>query len=151
MVVFLFHLLRYCCYLLWCYSIWRFIVSLSVSLPATNWMIVGGKGRRNRHWIPKYYGGACNGNLIFSATCYSFSRFFRLACFVPRALPARPWPPVRRQNTSAVPFCPVAIGCHLWYIAAVFHVILHCHTHSENNLYSGGSNLRYANNFPCVP
>ena len=52
---------------------------------------------------------------------------------------------MRRQNTSAVPFCPVAIGCHLWYIAAVFHVILHCHTHSENNLYSGGSNLRYAN------
>ena len=58
---------------------------------------------------------------------------------------------LRGRGRRILAFFPVAIGCHLWYIAAVLHVILHCHAHSENNLYSGGSNLRYANNFPCVP
>ena len=43
-----------------------------------------------------------------------------------------------RRYGRILAFFPVAIGCHL---AAVLHVILHCHAHSENNLYSGGSNL----------
>ena len=38
-----------------------------------------------------------------------------------------------RRYGRILAFFPVAIGCHL---AAVLHVILHCHAHSENNLYS---------------